>query len=251
MTQHWHELDPRRARIAGDRFSAVLDCGSPAVGLQQMVIDGEELKAFHPLAPDFAAMSESGSGLERYVRGGDLVVTYPERPAASMRSQLYWRAASHPHDKAIAALELVVSVQTSLLDSSPRFAIRSQLLAAEAFQLVDAERGQFSSIVPPEDDTDPDAIGAPFCYLFRFSGRQYSYAEMVHPGAAQSSKWEGWLHGTEYRLELRHELFADRLEKGVILRGRVLGVLLDRRDDKAAAARHWQSFLAAELPLTT
>ncbi len=150
----------------------------------------------------------------------------------------------------MAAIELVASVQTALLDSCPRLTLGSQLLATEAFQLTDAAGGTFTSLVPPQNDPDPESTGAPFCYLFRFSGRQYSYAEMIHPSDAHASHWDGWLHGTEYRLQLRHELFADRLEKGVILRARVLGVLLDRRDDKAATVRHWRSFLDESLPLT-
>jgi hypothetical protein len=87
--------------------------------------------------------------------------------------------------------------------------------------------------------------------LFRLPGRQYSYAEMVFPGDQRRSTWEGWLHGTDYRLQLRHELFDPRLEKGVILRAQVLGLVLDRANDKAATAAHWASFLRDELPLTT
>ncbi len=180
-------------------------------------------------------------------------IWWPPMPTAPRRTcerELYWRADSHPRQGAIAAIELVASVQTALLDSCPRLALGSQLLASEAFQLTDADGGAFSSLVPPQNDPDPESVGAPFCYLFRLPGRQYSYAEMVHPSDAQASHWDGWLHGTEYRLQLRHELFTDRLEKGVILRARVLGVLLDRRDDKAAVLRHWASFLDEALPLT-
>ena len=43
----------------------------------------------------------------------------------------------------------------------------------------------------------------------------------------------------------------DRLEKGVILRARVLGVLVDRDDDQRQAAALARRFLANESPLTT
>jgi len=118
--------------------------------------------------------------------------------------------------------------------------------------LADAANVKFTGIVPPTADPEPeDSPLAPHCYLFRFPGRQYSYAEMVRPADARQSNWEGWLHDGDYRMELRHELFAERLEKGVILRARVLGVLLDRKDDMAAAIGHWRSFLKEALPLTT
>ncbi len=52
-------------------------------------------------------------------------------------------------------------------------------------------------------------------------------------------------------MQLAHQLFAERLEKGVILRARVLGVLVDRDGDLAAAARHYENFVSAAPPLTT
>lgn len=252
MTQFWKDAEHHSARLVLDRFSAQVDPTRPAAGLQQVTVDGTLLEAFHPLAVELPEITGTeAQHLERYVRGGDLVATYSDRPAPQMRSQIYWRSDAHRREGAIAAVELVASVQTALLDSYPRLTLRSKLLAGEAFQLVDPASGTFSSLVPPQNDVDPEAVGAPLCYLFRFTGRQYSYAEMVFPAAAQSSTWDGWLHRSEYRLELRHELFSERLEKGVILRARVLGLLLERRNDKAAAAHHWSTFLAEQLPLTT
>ncbi len=250
----WQDVDDRTICLQLERFLAVVDPTNPAGGLQQVRVDGQVIAGFHPLAPELppTPASESAADIDRYVRGGDLVVTYNDRPAPQMRTQIYWRTTAHDRKGAISTVELVASVQTSLLDSCPQFAIRSQLLAGEAFRLTDAETGTFTSIVPPSNEADPDSTpGAPQCYLFRLPGRQYSYAEMIQPADAQSSSWDGWLHGTEFRLQLRHELFANRLEKGVILRARMLGVLVDRRDDKATVARHWLSFLSEDLPLTT
>ncbi len=250
----WQDVDDRTVRLQLERFAAIVDPNNPAGGLQEVTVDGQEIAGFHPLAPELPPIpaGEAARATERYTRGGDLVVTYNDRPAPQMRSQIYWRAAAHDRQGAIAAIGLVASVQTSLLDSCPLFATRSQLLAGEAFRLNDLEKGTFTSIVPPSNEADPDGEPTtPHCYLFRLPGRQYSYAEMIHPADSQSSSWDGWLHGTEFRLQLRHELFAEHLEKGVILRARILGVLVDRRDDKAAIARHWAAFLAEDLPLTT
>ena len=252
--QLWVDLEHALARLQLNRFSAVIDPRNPAGGLADARVDGGELAGFRPLGVELSAVTphDAQAGIERYVRGGDLVVTYADRPAPAMRAQLYWRAGAHQRHGAIAAIELVVSVQTSLLDSFPNLAVRTQLVASEAYRLADAARGSFASIVPPSNDAAADdSPEAPQCYLFRLPGGQYSYTEMVHPADGRQSLWDGWLHGIDYRMQLRHGFFAQRLEKGVILRSRVLGVLLDRENDKTAAAAHWTSFLQEALPLTT
>jgi hypothetical protein len=251
--QVWQDVNENLARIQFERCAASVDWHDPRRGLGEVQLDGGLFSDFHPLAPELTALTALElAAAEHYVRGGDLVATYPDRPANQLRTQVYWRAGTHPRDGALAAIELVVSVQTSLLDSCPKIAIGSHLHASEALRMTDSQSGAFTSIVPPSAEVDPDSVAdAPHCYLFRLPGRQYSYIEMIHPADVQSTTWDGWLHGPHYRLQLRHELFADRLEKGVILRARVLGVLVDRRDDRTAALRHWQRFLVEDLPLTT
>jgi hypothetical protein len=253
MSELWHDVNQRASRVELERFSAIVDPWNPAAGLLDAQLDGRALVEFHPLAVELPLeRHDAPPSVDRYVRSGDLVVTYADQPAPAMRTQVYWRACAHQRDGAIAALELVVSVQTDLVDSRPTLSVRSQLVAAEAYRLTDPERGAFAGIVPalgepaPDDDAD-----VPQCYLFRLPGRQYSYAEMVQPPDARQSHWDGWLQGADYRLQLRHELFPQQLEKGVILRARVLGVLVDRQDDKARTAAHWASFLRDELPLAT
>ncbi len=246
------------ARLQLERCAATIDWHAPSRGLYDVQLDGQTLPDFHPLGPELATLSpdevasSDTTAADHYVRGGDLVVAYPNRPAEQMRTEVYWRATAHPREDALAAIQLVVSVQTSLLDSCPRISTVTHLHASEALRMIDAESGVFTSVVPPSAEADPDGIpGAPHCYLFRLPGRQHSYLEMIHPDDVQSSNWDGWLHDAHYRFQLRHELFADRLEKGVILRARILGVIVDRRDDKAAALRHWLRFRTEQLPLTT
>ena len=50
---------------------------------------------------------------------------------------------------------------------------------------------------------------------------------------------------------LRHELFGQVLEKGVILRARIRGQFVPRADDQKAGAAAFAMFLATALPLTT
>jgi len=50
---------------------------------------------------------------------------------------------------------------------------------------------------------------------------------------------------------LTHRLFERSLEKGVILKARVRGVLLDRARDGVSAIEWYRNLLQSEPPLTT
>jgi len=254
MTSQLWRADDSKLKLCSDRFAAAVDPLDPSKGLHDLRVDHQSLSDHRLLQIElpFLALPCAAESVDSYVRGGDLVATYPEQARDAVRAQLYWRAGSHRNASALAAVEIVASVQTSLLDSCPTVTARSELIASEAFQLVNLERGAFNSLLSkPEHSHGSDSARLPQCYLFRLSSGRYSYAEMVHPADAHESDWDGWLQGQGFRLQLSHRLFPDRLEKGVILRARVLGVLLDRDGDQEAAVQHYAAFLNEELPLTT
>ncbi len=251
-SQCW-QIENNNARLKQIRLSALVNPLDPAAGIGDVRVDGQTLAGLALLAVELPRVEAqlAAANVEYYVRGGDLVATYADRPEPQMRTQIYWRAAMHDLGQAVAAVELVASVQTNLLDSCPILSTRSRIDASEVFQLTDPERGTFAPLEPSlarAETRGPDDLGS--CYLFRLAGGNLSYVEIVHPAEAQHSSCDATnSHGAS--CELRHRLFAERLEKGVILRARVLGVLLDRLGDQAAAARHHASFLSAALPLTT
>jgi hypothetical protein len=254
MPSHLWQADDSKMCLRLERFSAIVDPLDPAKGLHGLLADRQVLSHGQLLQIDlpFLNLPCTSSSVDCYVRGGDLVATYPEETQTAVRAQIYWRAASHPIANALAAIEVVASVQTSLLDSCPTITTRSEVVASEAFQLVSLERGAFADLIAKPDRSEVSGSSDfPQCYLFRLPSSKYSYAEMVHPVDAHDSNWDGWLQGTDFRLQLSHRLFRERLEKGVILRARVLGVLLDRDGDQDATARHYAAFLNEELPLTT
>jgi hypothetical protein len=86
----------------------------------------------------------------------------------------------------------------------------------------------------------------PGIVLYRPAAAQFTYAEFCHPfdGIGLEVKPEEGMHATRYRL------FGHDLEKGVILRGRLRGVLLPRAVDVAAAHAAYQRFLAEPPNLT-
>jgi hypothetical protein len=241
--QPWR-LDSGFASLRLPRLSAVVHLLDPAHGLDELRIDGRLISAAcRPLGVELVGANRPAepAAVEQYVRGGDLVATYSDCPEPALRTQIYWRVGSHPAEGAIAAVELVISVQTSLLDSSPRLATRSMIGGDEALCLL-----------APDGAWQCDT-GRSSCHLYRLAETPFSYAEMVHPAQSLESAIElpSLAGAASKRLELRHQLFLERLEKGVILRARVLGVFLDRQDDQSAAERHYAAFLSAELPLTT
>ncbi len=249
----WH-AENSTVRLHLARLSGVVDPLNPAGGVHQLHLDRSPLPGMSLLGVELPAAETpvTKSNVDFYVRGGDLVATYAETSGWPLRAQLYWRAALEARDNAICAMELIASVQTSLLDSRPELMTHSDLAAREAFQLLDPERPDFAPIAPtPIDSGQNEHPERPHCYLFRLPSSKISYTEMVHPADAQRSSCQVRACGGNLEIHLRHQLFAERLEKGVILRARVRGVWLDRAGDQAAAARHYASFSTAELPLTT
>ncbi len=243
----WH-VDLGGARLELKRFCATVEVANPGGGLRHVMVDGQSLKDIDLLGVDLPGQPMSLTGVEHYARGGDLIATYDETPQRRLRAQIYWRAAPRESHSVIAAIELVASVQTSLLDACPRLTTRSTVAAREAFRLVDAKRGAFE-LIPALEDNRADL---PTCFVFRLKSKQISFVEMVAPNVVQTTQLAAdQSEDPAPPARLVHQLFAERLEKGVILRARVLGVLVDRDGDLAAAARHYENFVSAAPPLTT
>lgn len=174
--------------------------------------------------------------VDSYQRGADLVATYAQTPERNIRPQLYWRYVE-PR-----GLELILSAQTSLLDSQPATTIESALPAGEALPL--SASGQVLSVSQDQWHTSDDA---PRAVLFRPQGYDVSYVEMVHPTDFAGIQ----LSVVDQLPTVRWHLFPERLEKGVIRRGRVRGVLVSREDDLHAAQQALAAFATSPLTLST
>jgi len=188
--------------------------------------------------------------VESFARGGDLIARYADWPEVAMQAQLAWRTASPFFANVLAAIELVVSVETSLLDICPTMAIVSQVPAQTALNLPLRSSETFANIDRGEVLAGAAATG---CYLFRLDNPHLSLVQAVHPVDAPKNRVEPLPDTTGQETNnylLRHELFAARLEKGVILRARVLTALIEREADEAAAKALYDAFLEQPLPLT-
>jgi hypothetical protein len=240
-------------RLELPRFSAVVDPLNPARGVHEFRVDARPLAPIEVLNVQLRPVERDRAreSIDYFVRGGDLAITYADRPETAMRTQIYWRAASHQMPGAIAAIELLISVQTELLDSCPILEIHSQALAERALRWRGQEPGTFVEIGPDVRIVPGEETSQAAGYLLHLAGGQFSYAQIVHPADGVLARYEARSEGPKERIQLAHKLFVRRLEKGVILRARALGLLLDRANDQSAAAAHFAAFLAAELPLTT
>ena len=171
--------------------------------------------------------------LDLYQRGEDLVATYAETAERNVRRKFIGADIDAAHDAA--GLEVILSAQTSLLDSQPATHVGSALPPGEAIVL--NERG-----TPVEFDAQ-----SPRAVLFRPEYFAMSYLEMVHPTDFAGVQLEnlGGLNSVRWRL------FPESLEKGVIRRGRVRGLFLPRDSDLDQAPQLLADFAASPLVLST
>ena len=189
--------------------------------------------------------------VEGYVRGADLIATYAALPPQTVQPQIYWRALHESSLQAV-GVELIVSVQTSLLDSNPESVVVSEVPPGDAWRLIDLQQNEFAPIVTDEDASTVHrpVSAAPSLLVLRPSDETFSYAEMIHPSDFVAVNCQLDVAG-EPRLRLTTRLFPERLEKGVIRRGRVCGWFVPREGDLQIAGELFRRFVAEPPPLTT
>ncbi len=233
-------------------FRAILQMTQPAQGLTDIRAGSYHLKATGVLGIEIPPSARAGAeaSCECRPRRACLVANYRESEDWPIRVEAAWHAAgpSAAHG-ALATLELVVSVETQLLDSRPELTLRSFCPVCQVSRLVAPEGPGFE----PVKQGFPRAIKpdeGPGCLLFRLPPGDLSYAEMVHPYDFRDSRLQTD-EGHAPTVCLHHRLFGGSLEKGVIRRARVRGVFLRREDDARRAAESYARFVAAEPPLGT
>ena len=179
---------------------------------------------------------------DAYTRGCDLVATYRETEGHPLRVQIYWRALEQ-RPSAI-GFELMLSVQTHLLDSNPGLEVIT-ITSNEASVLTFNSGGCSFAEPRPESAIGPAAIESG-CYLVRMAESDWSYVEMNHPGDHHQTI----LSEEGAQRIIRRKLFERRLEKGVILRSRLQAVFVARAVDRQSAAEYYRGFAASGPTLT-
>ncbi|MCY2988170.1 MAG: hypothetical protein NTY19_09945 [Planctomycetota bacterium] len=196
-----------------------------------------------------AALDRDERLLDSYVRGNDLIACYAPWPQREVGPQLCWRCIDQA-DLAAVGLELIISVQTDLLDTDPGLTIGSEVPQGTVWRLVAADKPQFERITFPDEPLASYPTRQPAVLLYRPADVGCSFVEMIHPsdfaGAVLAAPPQG---AGGYFSSFR--LFDERLEKGVIRRGRLQGLFVARDGDQETAWNCYRRFAASEIPLTT
>jgi len=171
---------------------------------------------------------------DHWLRGDDVTAVYEtaddRADARHLRTTAMWRL--HPSDGATRVWELIASAQTSLLQSNSVLAVVSEIDATDILWGTCND-----GAVQWHAAESPDAT----CVLMRRDGTDTSTGTSVlvaaHPGDARRLTVRR--DGT--RVVVECWLFSTELEKGVLLRSRVLAAI-----GPAADASQWAGDLAAK-----
>jgi hypothetical protein len=251
MHSPWR-LDGRRATLQLGSLAAGVDLDRPERGLDELTVAGAAIERARIMGVELPAdQTARDRFVDAYVRGNDLIANYAEVSQPSLRWQIYWRVSSERFPGALAAVEAIVSVHTGLLESRPELALRSALPGDGAVCWRKMANGGLETgvIDAPARDARASAHHQWTCFGFRLPDG-LAYVEMVHPDdfTASSVLLE---QNPSASGSVRHRLFGDRLEKGVILRSRVLGLFLPGLPTTAAIETFKQMLMDEALPLTT
>jgi len=185
--------------------------------------------------------------VERHIRGRDLVDVFPKL-TARISNEAIWRASFHRAVDSV-QLELVCSTQTDLLDSNPIEMIQTHIAPARVFHCEDLRAGRFGELEAVDyPGIEFQALDSrEHLTLFRNDEIGLSYAEMVHPTDFVSA--QHFSNDAHLRSSVS-VLFPERMEKGVIRRGRICGWFLPAENDLATAVELARQFVDEPLPLT-
>jgi hypothetical protein len=233
----WQLVDSQaQLRISG--LQACVDPAIPARGLHQLVWNDS------PLTGSLLGVTVAGkatdsselctTGLERFIRGDDLVANFPQSESQPFTLHIYWRASTS--ESPLVVLDAIVSLQTSLLECYPKVILTTELPAAEVLVV---HRNVAEGSADLRSDETTAAI------LLRSANRQWSYLEMTHPDDKGC-----WSVETSTPMMVRRELGGEFQEKGVIRRMRVRGAFMSSENDMELAQRLMADFASSSPPLT-
>jgi hypothetical protein len=250
---HRWQLDRQRAVCSLGTSSATVDLDRPDLGLQSLQVNSAPIEGRLLAVTSHAERPRWPAKLvDRYVRGNDVVATYAGDESWPYAPQIYWSATENRVDSTrLPSLSLIVSIQTSLLDTHPRIFAQSDLRADEALLvsvvgddlLVDSH---VDSIIGGVQGIDPRASAC--AILWRISGGKLSYAETM---PTSDFRQLAVAHAANGRVQSQWELFAEFLEKGVIRRARLQSLWMPRENDVQLVAESCQAAANRPLPLTT
>jgi hypothetical protein len=242
-------IDQTQASLNASGLSARVNLQRPDLGLADLIWQGTPVVGARLLQVR-QPQSDAGQHLvDAYVRGADLIAVYETGSSKAVTTHVYWRYVEHA-DLCLAGFELIVSVQTERMDDAPGLALVSELPCVELFQAIKADPACLARV--PVSETAPaepcrcTGVGV---FLYRFGKPPGGYLELVPP--ADFDHVDFAPGANPETLCSRFTLFEERLEKGVIRRARVRGLLgLDPRHGEPVAGECYRRLLDSESPLS-
>ena len=204
----------------------VIDLANPAGGL--LTGDGERLLGLD--------VGSERPPLDAWVRGDDVTATWEPGDDRSLRATGLWR--SHRPDDAPPAWELVASATTQKLRADATLAVISDVPANEVLSAA------WRSGEPPA--FTPGSSPHQGLLLVR-SGTGRSTLVMLHPSDHQAMT----VSMVGQRARVGCLLFPSGVEKGVLLRSRVMAAIGPAGDDLSWAARLVARFASLPAVLST
>ena len=257
-SEYW-ALHGRLAELRAGDLAARVDISHPELGLHDLQLSKQKLAdrllcvfqqteaSEHEAPKRRADLTWPLPIADAYVRGGDLVTSYEPTDVWPYMAQIYWCAdKAGSVDGLIGSLSLLVSVQTHLLDTCPRFGVGSHLACSETVQVTAGEGKRLQAQPLTSNGSVPKSAG-PCCIVRRLADLPISYAEIMP--ASDFRNVTVWRDDAGCYVEW--ELFADFLEKGVIRRARLQSAFLPRENDLQLAADCCEALEQCRLPLTT
>lgn len=234
-------VEKETARLETATLACEIELHRPSTGLRQLKLNGRAVAHCEPLqvSPEPPAPKGGETLIESYVRGNDLIATYAQTPSRTVQPTYYWQGLEAGP---LVGVELMVSMQTSLLASDPTLTALTTCKGKALW----ISAGEAVALKSNSDEAWQSPAGAEGFCLFRLANG-ISYAEMVFPadflGARVTFKDDA--------CQLAYRMFPESLEKGVIRRGRIRGWFLPTDGDVDAAFKAYQQLQAEDPPLTT
>jgi hypothetical protein len=226
-------------------YIVTVDVSQPGQGVQWTSATGNVCQATTLQFVPPASSQSPPKLVDAYVRGHDLVATYEQLPGAEVQPQLYWRLLAEDSMKAV-GVQLLISMQTSLLQSEPKCTIESTLPQARTAIWDFVSQAWNGS--QPDGTFDQKLVPTPFGRVTWFSVPKQvnSYIEVIYPDDIVAQ-----------HVTFGHSqscFFAEHLEKGVIRRGRIAGWMVPNKSLMSEAREPLKLLEFAKreaLPLTT
>lgn len=218
-------------RTAAAAENARLDLDAPTRGL--VLPTGDTL-----LGIDLRTPCRAG---DHWVRGDDLLAVYEPADTRRLRATAMWRPFPVPAAADCAAWELTLSAQTALVQSDSALAVTADVGGGEMRWSRDADGCTWAA-----DDEPPAEATA---LLFRPRTEKPARAILIaaHPADVRRLLIRRTAEG---RVQVACWLFSSAIEKGVLLRGRVLAAVGPATDAETWAAAVVTAFAASPPPLT-